>query len=655
MKLKHHILLLGIVALICACAARSGVPSKPAPSAAADALFAAAENLFGIGAYDEALTLYNEYVSQYAEGSLAAAALMKIGYIRAVNGEYDAARAAYRRVASDYPASSFVQDALVEVLATYYQQGRYRDVIQHAPDMLQQMDSELHIFKTYALIGDAYMALNAPIDALDYYVRAQESATELEQEAIRSKLKEAIAQLDTADIAILVDHPDDSLPMEFLLYQLGLDYALAEQYDAALVALNAFIDRFPAGEDRILVDSLIDEIKKNVVFNHDTIGVLLPLSGSYESFGQRALRGIELALVQFSAQSGNPPINVIVKDTAADPAKTVQAMEELNQNQVAAILGPIVNSEIAAREAQKMGIPIITFTQKDNIPEIGDKVFRNFITPKMQVEAIASFTVENLGLYRYAILYPDETYGLTFMNLFWDELIELGGTVVGVEAYKPQSTDFTDPIKKLVGLYYEIPEDLKPESVPTGAGDDADASQSTDEKDPGAAEDKAQDDEPQPIVDFDAVFIPDSPGKAGLIVPQLAYFDVRDVYMLGTNLWHSGALIEIADQYVQGAIMPDGYFSESDSPIVQNFIRTFENTYQEKPDYIEAVVFDSALILFNAVSRPHIQYRNDIRDELLGMDEFPGVTGATRFDENGEAVKKLHLLRIKGRRFVELN
>ena len=184
------------------------------------------------------------------------------------------------------------------------------------------------------------MALGAPIDALDYYVRAQESASELEQAAIKAKLKEAIAQLDTADIAILVDHPDESLPMDFLLYQLGLNYALAEKYDEALMVLNEFIDRFPASEDRILVESLIDEIKKNAVFNHDTIGVLLPLSGSYESFGQRALKGIELALVQFSSQSGNPPINIIVKDTAADPDKTVKAMEELNQNQVAAIFGP---------------------------------------------------------------------------------------------------------------------------------------------------------------------------------------------------------------------------------------------------------------------------------------------------------------------------
>jgi branched-chain amino acid transport system substrate-binding protein len=100
--------------------------------------------------------------------------------------------------------------------------------------------------------------------------------------------------------------------------------------------------------------------------------------------------------------------------------------------------------------------------------------------------------------------------------------------------------------------------------------------------------------------------------------------------------------------------MPDGFFADSTSPAVKQFVAAFEKTYEEQPDFIEAVVYDSAMILFHAVSRPHIQYRNEIRDELLNLDYFPGVTGTTRFDENGEVQKKLHLLRIKGKRFVEL-
>jgi ABC-type branched-subunit amino acid transport system substrate-binding protein len=228
----------------------------------------------------------------------------------------------------------------------------------------------------------------------------------------------------------------------------------------------------------------------------------------------------------------------------------------------------------------------------------------------------------------------------------------LGGEVVGVQPYKPAQTDFTDPIKKLVGLYFEIPEDLKMEIGIAAAQKEGEAFGQADNEN---LENKVEEEEePEPIVDFEAIFIPDSPGKAGQIVPQLAYFDIKDVYLLGTNLWHSDSLIKIAHQYVQGAVMPDGFFAESTSPTVQDFVKVFEDTYQEKPGFIEAVVYDSAMMLFHVVSRPHVRYRSDIRDELFNLENFQGVTGLTRFDETGEVQKKLHLLRIKGRRFVEL-
>jgi len=660
MKLKHTLIALAALSLIWACAPKPATTPGPYQATREDELFSRAENLFGSQSYEEAMGLYNEYLQQYPGKSLAAAALMKIGIIHALQEDYEEARTAFRNILSTYPDSLFVPDAMVEELFTYYQQQRYQDVIQLAPDILKNIDSRPHIFRVYALVGDTYMAQGAPIDALDYYARAQELATGQEVEAIGEKFREAIAQLDSEDVAILIKHPDESLPMDYLLFQLGLNYAMEEKYDDALLILGQFIDQYPEHENIILAQSLIDEIKKNAYFQRFTIGCLLPLSGPYQAFGLRALKGLELAQAQFSSQIGNPPINIIIKDTGADPDKTIAALEELYNEQVAAIIGPIVTSEVAAREAQEMGIPIITFTQKDNIPEIGDKVFRNFLTPKMQVQTLTSFAVESLGLYRFAILYPEETYGLTFMNLFWDQLLEAGGQVVAVESYKPDQMDFSESIKKLVGLYYEIPEDLKPEEEEDLSTEDGE--EQTDEIIEEAPEEplkkgvRGQDDEekPQAIVDFEAIFIPDSPGKAGQIAPQLAYYDIKDIYILGTNLWHSNSLIKIANQYVQGAIMPDGFFAGSPSPRVQNFVNIFEETYQETPDFIEAVVYDSAMIMFNVVGREQIRYRSEIRDELLNLEDFPGVTGLTSFDENGDARKKSYLLRVKGKKFVEL-
>jgi ABC-type branched-subunit amino acid transport system substrate-binding protein len=292
----------------------------------------------------------------------------------------------------------------------------------------------------------------------------------------------------------------------------------------------------------------------------------------------------------------------------------------------------------------------VTITQKEKITEIGDYVFRNFLTPEMQVRRLVSYAAEVLEVNRYVILYPEEKYGVTFMNLFWDEVIRHNGKVVGVEAYNPNHTDFAEPIKRLVGLYYDVPKDLeeivrppKPEEEPPKADTPAEE-----------ARKRKEAEGPEAIVDFEAVFIPDAPNKTGLIIPQLAFYDIENVYLLGTNLWHSSKLIEMAKDYVQGAIMPDGFFPDSQTAGVQEFVRRFEFTFGHRPGVIEATTFDTAWILFQTVNRPDIRSRNAIKNELLNLRDFPGMTGRTSFDESGEAQKDLSLLRIYGNRFVEL-
>jgi outer membrane PBP1 activator LpoA protein len=196
-------------------------------------------------------------------------------------------------------------------------------------------------------------------------------------------------------------------------------------------------------------------------------------------------------------------------------------VDALYKEKVAAIIGPLIHVDTAAIQAQARELPIITLTQKDRITEIGDYVFRNFFTPQMQVKSLVSYAARELGLSRFAILYPDERYGSTFMNLLWDEVIAHEGIVVGVESYDPKQTDFAGPIKKLVGLYYEVPEDLKDpiDLIAESLVFQTDAGKEEKEK-PNR---KDEEEEPKAIVDFEAVFIPDSPKKAGLIIPQLAF------------------------------------------------------------------------------------------------------------------------------------
>jgi branched-chain amino acid transport system substrate-binding protein len=662
--MKNHrlVVILCLLVILSGCVPKPHVPSEPVEVGAGDDLFAAAEKMYEAQDYPQALDAYRAFLNGYPDRPLAPAALMKIGKINSILGNDEEARRAYMRLISEYPSSSFNPDAWVEILSSYYHERNYSEVIEQAPEVLLNIDSASHVFRIYALLGDAYMALGSAVDAFKYYLEAQQRASDFEQEAITQKLKAVIAQLDSEQILKLLEDMENKGLQGYLMFQLGLNYAMHEKYREALSALGNFLDQFPEHPDASLAEDLMKQIKESALLSRYTVGCLLPLSGPYQAVGYRALKGIELALDRFSIKTQDPQVNVIVKDSGGSPDQTRIAMQELIDEQVAAIIGPIVTAEVAATEAQKSKIPIITLTQKDNITSIGDYVFRNFITPEMQVNTLVDYATLSLGLNRFAILYPNETYGITFMNLFWDRLIENGAKVVGLEAYNPQNTDFANPIKKLVGLYYEIPKDLK-EAAKLSAVDEGDSQQlaqgdseqSLERENTGQnQEQKKEEEEPEAIVDFDAIFIPDSPKTAGLIIPQLAFYDIKDVYLLGTNLWHSDDLIKMATSFVQGAIMPDGFFAESSEPVVQDFVKAFEYAYEEKPGFIEAVVYDSAMMVFSVLIKPDLQFKSELRNEILNLSDFSGVTGPTHFDENGEAQKQLHLLRIKGRKFVEL-
>jgi len=75
---------------------------------------------------------------------------------------------------------------------------------------------------------------------------------------------------------------------------------------------------------------------------------------------------------------------------------------------------------------------------------------------------------------------------------------------------------------------------------------------------------------------------------------------------------------------VQGAIMPDAFFANSAEPPVRRFVAAFEETYQEKPGFMEAIVYDSAMVLFDVLSRPGVRLRSEVAAALRSPAGFPG-------------------------------
>ena len=616
-------------------------PGKLPPTAAvspADELFASAEKSYLAKSYSEALSAYLKYLSSFPEGSRTADALLRTADLYMISNNPGQALPYYQRIIARYPRSQSVEAAELGILKVFFAIGEYQKVIAQGQAFLKKNRSADVTCTGMEILGDAFFRAGLPAKAADTYARTLDISLPADSERIAQKLKDAVSKLSASEVLALLKRPASPDTQSRMLLMAGQNALESGQLEAASSILSALIEQYPDQEAAHQAMEMLQNIKAESAYQNHLIGCLLPLTGTYEAYGKKALKGIELAKNQFALLHPDLPLTIHIQDTESDPQKTITAVKDMADAGVAAIIGPVATADIAAAEAQKYGIPIITLTQKDQITKIGASVFRNFMTPGAQTAALVSFASRNLGLSRFAILYPDEPYGINFMNLFKEQAEMAGCRIVSMQVYDPAQTDFRETLQKLSGRYQPVADDIKP---PKGGVNPEPALMATDGN-PASSE------------EFEALFIPDSPQKAAVIVPQLAFGKLRPAYLLGTNLWHSPKLITMGGPSIQGSILPEGFFAESPVESVQQFVKAFQNAYREIPGYIEAVSFDTAMMMLQIISSPDIHFRSSIQKELLRPEGFSGVTGKFHFNADREVLKHLIMLQIKGEQFVEI-
>jgi tetratricopeptide (TPR) repeat protein len=176
MKQKAGILIPIVAFAIFACSTSSINPNVPTEPAAADALFYNAENFFETNSHENALKAYKQYLDLYPSGSKADLALMRVATIYSEQKNHDAKLLAYRRLIAEYPDSRFVVDAMVEILDAFYNKSKFKEVILQASEIIKKTDSKTHLFRTYTILGDTYMSLGSPRDAIFFYRIAYQNA-----------------------------------------------------------------------------------------------------------------------------------------------------------------------------------------------------------------------------------------------------------------------------------------------------------------------------------------------------------------------------------------------------------------------------------------------------------------------------------------------
>jgi ABC-type branched-subunit amino acid transport system substrate-binding protein len=276
--------------------------------------------------------------------------------------------------------------------------------------------------------------------------------------------------------------------------------------------------------------------------------------------------------------------------------------------------------------------------------------------PSEEVATLVDHAMGALGASRFAILYPRDAYGRGLRRLFWEAVEERGGSVVGVASYEPEATDFGEPIRRLVGYTLLSPG----EKEALRRRDEVENRARRLPPDQGAAlREKARaitgpGGQPlPPIVDFDALFIPESQDKVVLIAPQLAFHEAVGMRLLGPNGWYGPELVKIAREHVEGARFTAHFYSDSELAVVRDFRGRFEDAFATPPDVFAAQAYDATNLVLVQLARGR-ETREAVREGVLAVSAYPGVSGVLTMRADGNARKRPYLLGVEGGRVTQL-
>lgn len=335
------------------------------------------------------------------------------------------------------------------------------------------------------------------------------------------------------------------------------------------------------------------------------VGVYGDLTGPTSSFGQSTRNGIELAVEEINKAGGinGKKIELVVEDDQGRPEQAKTVISKLiNQDKVQAVLGEVAssNSLAAAPVAQEAKIPMITPSSTNpKVTEVGEYISRVCFIDPFQGSVMAKFAANTLKAKTAAIIgdvQSDYSKGLT--EFFTQEFTKLGGTIVAEQKYAQSDPDFK---AQLTAIRNSNP---------------------------------------------DVIYIPGYYGQVAIIAKQARELGMN-MPLLGGDGWDSPELWKLGGDALKNTYISNHYSAENPAPEIQNFVKAYQAKYNNVPDSLAALAYDSAKVLADAIKRAGGAGDSaKLKDAINATKNFPGVTGTITLDSSRNAVKPAVVLEL---------
>lgn len=604
------------------------LPPEPAWERDARMMLDQADALFAKRQFEQAAKTVDAFFVRYPKSRSMDRALLLMGDIRLTLRDYPRALNYFKDLIEKFPASLHILDARYKLGICYFELKEYDLAIANLEDRSKVTDPT-RLRRIGDMLAYSYIVKKNYAKAVAEYAGLAAIVTDEKQQAgYRDRVREIIEKnLSEDELKNLSE--GTAYPSDLALLRLAGMFIEQRRYRDAAGAAKEFLARFPTHPEKVRAEMLLTQAEAMLTSPQFSLAALVPQSGPAAFFGDKVLRGIQLAVNDHNSKTLDRRVELIVRDTEGSPEKAVLALTEVASKGIIAAVGPLLTkeAEAIAPELTKLQVPVITpAASGPRIGMLSPWLFRNAITNVSQAAAAAQYAL-GLRLKKFVILHPDDAYGRDLAMLFSRELSRKA-EILATVAYPPETNDFGPWIKRIIEI------DLRSRRIPIPE-DETDRKKLFQEYSPS----------------FDAIYLPGYADRVGLLIPQLAFYNITGVALIGSNSWHSQELIERAGRHAEGAVFVDGFAPESKEHTVKSFVDAYRSAYQDEPDVLSAQAYDSAMMILSLI-REGKETPLAIRDGLLSLRNYPGISGFTSFEGNGEAHKTLFFIRVEDGAFV---
>lgn len=340
--------------------------------------------------------------------------------------------------------------------------------------------------------------------------------------------------------------------------------------------------------------------------NAAKIGFTAALTGGAAAYGKSEEEGVRLAVEEIN-KKGDFPIDLLVEDTKAVPADSMNATKKLIQEKVSMIIGPMTSNEAKAAGPiiQNAKVPSLEISvTAENITDIGNCIFRNSVPESKNIPQTVKKTHKLLGYKTAAILYAhDNEQHVTAQKYFQKTMEEEGVQVIDVETFGSKDSEYS---AQLTNIQHKAP---------------------------------------------DVIVVCSYYQEGSRILKKMREMGM-DQPVLGDNGFVSPELGKMAGAAADNVYVSSMWSADRKDEKVQKFVENYTKAYGRAPDQFAASAYDGVYMAMDAMQRAGTTTdHKKIRDALAQMKDFKGVCGTFSFDEKRDPVVDLILMKMQDGKF----